>query len=717
MMDDEDEDTERAENAARALANRLTAASHERQQRADQLVKALLARARPRVAPVLPPAEPEPGLLARLRGIVAESLYTEADARDGEHWLGSDPFRLRELPPPPRFLADLDTKTLAPEHVASLLRQLSLADPAPRAIELESAAVSRSEDTGFEIPRVLHSIWLGGVPSAESPELRNLGYAADRYAGECDIVLWTDLPRDAVPDHLVDWAAEHGVALVNIFELFHADAPMITHAQYVLEMAKQLPRGYAAASDLARLEIVYRFGGVYADGDLEYADQDRDPDPDLLGPRPETLVEFLDRLAASRPGFTMDPIPRGGIANDIVAAPARHRVLRVWLEETRVNYFRSHAQIFGGLQAMAMPYVGEDRFALRYVAPHRTGRIHHRVLGLLNITAEDLPATQPPFRFNSVGSWIPVPEPKPSARGAGVGVGDSQVLAVLERCLTVLEWQSIAREGDLYLATIDPVVRALPDPGAAWIALLSVLPKLPGTARITSVTDVRRRDDRGLERIELPPEAQALIDRYALNNSGSTDSASDATAPEAPTEWLGAALSPDGGPVWLVDERVETAALRDRAEACDLLGMFACLTEVAYDAASDEPIGLWIRPDDEVEAWRHPLRFAHLPAGWFGVSLGGPPGWDWREHWPLEAETIGRLVLAAGAAGRPVVLSSPWGGKNAASRLAARLGTLLDQPVEFAEGPLRQPNLLLRPTANTPESHLRYRPLARPDLT
>jgi hypothetical protein len=71
-------------------------------------------------------------------------------------------------------------------------------------------------------------------------------------------VLWTDLPRSAFAEdgdpearRFADWARRRGVILANVFEVFHADAPMMTHAQVVLEMAKQLPRGYAAASDHA----------------------------------------------------------------------------------------------------------------------------------------------------------------------------------------------------------------------------------------------------------------------------------------------------------------------------------------------------------------------------------------------------------------------------------------------------------------------------------
>jgi len=687
-----------ADPAADEVARRLADTAAERVRQADRLAEALLARAKPEVAPLPPPFRPEAEQLVWLREFMSESLYTDQDARDGANWLGSDPFRLRELPPPLDVLAGIDSTALPPEHVAPLLRWLDVARADARC-DLEPfevrapGAVSRSARTGSEIPRILHAVWLGGVPRADSAFLRNLGYVARRYAGELDVVLWTDRTRrDAVGQpgtsearRLASWAADHGVALVDIFEVFHADAPMITHPQYVLEMAKQLPLGYAAASDLVRLEVVHRFGGVYADGDLEYADQHRDPA--ALGPRPESPVEFLDRLADSELGFTMDPLPRGGIGNDIAAGPARHRVIRLWLEETRVNYFRSHAQIFGGLTTMALPYVGENRCAMRYVAPNRTGRIHHRVLALLGLTGPELPATQPPFRFNSAGSWIPAPDGGFAAvaeQPAPVDDEDDQerVVGILARTLTVLEWQSAAREGDLYLAGVDPVVRTLPDPQAAWIALLSVLPSLPGGVEITSVTDVRRRDDRVVERVELPPEAHALIDRRAFG------ARTDGT-PVA--DWLGAGLSVDGGAVWLVDERVEAARLRAAAEpAPSMLDVFGPLTEVAYDLAG-YPVGLWIRPADDATAriWRRPERFAGVPRGWIGVSAGGPPGWDWCERWPLDAETLARLLLGAGVTGRPVLISAPWERKAAVSQLAARLGPVLRQQVEVVEGPLR----------------------------
>jgi hypothetical protein len=688
-------------SAVREVVEALAAASAARRDRARRLVEELVARLKPETAPILPSAAPDAEQLAWLRGIMGESLYTAQDARDGANWLGSDPFRLRELPSPPPDLAGIDMCAVAATDVVPLLRSLDLTRPNHAR---KAGAVSRCARTGNAIPRVLHAVWLGAPPAAGSAFLRNLGYAARRYAGQVDVVLWTDLtrdqarePRDDATRHLIAWAAEHDVALIDSFEVFHADAPMITHPQYVLEMAKQLPRGYAAASDLLRLEIVLRFGGVYADGDVEYADQDRDPE--MSGPAPENLVEFLDRLAGSDPGFAMDPLPRGGIGNDVVAGPASHRAIRLWLEESRVNYFRSHAQIFGGLTVLALPYVGEDRCALRYLAPNRTGRIHHRVAALIGLGREDLTATQPPFRFGSAGSWIPSSGQAQPPAPAAFPDDDEALIGALARCLTVLEWQSLAREGDLYLVGVDPVVRALPDPDAAWIALLTVFGSLPGAAEITSVTDVRRADDGSIERVALPPEAQILIDRITPRRSAQTTA-----------DWLGAGLSSDGSAVWLMDERVEAARVRDRDEpAAPLLDYLAPLIEVAR-TLTGRLVGLWIRPDDgSAEKWRYADRFSRLPDGWIGVSVGGRPGWDWFERWPLDAETLAELLLGAGAHGRPVLLSAPWGTTKSLGHVAARLAGILKQDVEIVEGPLRGPGPLTPP----PLVPLRYSPWGR----
>jgi hypothetical protein len=112
------------------------------------------------------------------------------------------------------------------------------------------------------VPHVVHGIWLGRALPADSVFWENYAAGARRYAGLVDFVVWTDIPRErfaramTVPappagqaDPLADvrvlleWARVNGISLVNVFEVFHAGAPMTLHAQFVLEMCKQLPRG------------------------------------------------------------------------------------------------------------------------------------------------------------------------------------------------------------------------------------------------------------------------------------------------------------------------------------------------------------------------------------------------------------------------------------------------------------------------------------------
>ena len=724
--------------AALAVADRLAAAARAREFRAGQLTESLLALAKPMALPLLPAAAPPPDQLPWLRAMTGMPLYTLTDAQYAADWLGSDAFRLRELPAAPPFLADLAVESLPAELVGPLLRRINLTRPAPTAADLTIKALSaeagrvssherspeerrwgRDPDEGApllppvtRIPRVVHSVWLGGVVQPGSPVAYNVGYAARRYAGVFDVVLWTDLPRSAFAEdgdpaarRFADWARKRGVILANIFEVFHAGAPMVAHPQFTLEMAKQLPRGYAAASDILRVELVQRFGGLYVDGDLQYAEQYIAIGPwGAHGPRPENLVEFLDRLAASDLGFTINPMSGaaiGGCPNDALAGPAGHPAIRLWLETTRVNYFRPVVELFQVLRVMALPYVGQIHAPLRYVTPVRTGRTHHDVLGKLGLDPRDLPPTQPPIRFRSAGSW--------NRAGGADGsetpreLGHDEVVRILARCLTYLEWQLAARQGDLYLASIAPVLRDLPDPGAAWTALLNAFGAMhaprggaSATTAVKSVTDVRRRDDGTLERIDLPPEAAAMIDRRGrghrrgrgLDTLGTLDvNAGAETA--APANWIGAELSPGGDAVWLLDERVEPALLREAGEPIPaLLTEFAPLTEVAVDPAG-RPHGLWIRPPDAARKYRDPERFAQLPSGHVGVSIDGGIGWDWRAELPLDAESLTKLLLDAGLVGSPVRLSVPNGTAEFASGLATRLGVLLDQPVEVVEEPVR----------------------------
>lgn len=86
--------------------------------------------------------------------------------------------------------------------------------------------------------------------------------------------LWTDVTRQqlntAAPDSDIgkfrQWAANNEINLVNIDEVFGQNTPMSQQIYFKLEHNKG-GTGFAAASDILRLEALKRFGGIYTDGD------------------------------------------------------------------------------------------------------------------------------------------------------------------------------------------------------------------------------------------------------------------------------------------------------------------------------------------------------------------------------------------------------------------------------------------------------------------
>jgi hypothetical protein len=168
------------------------------------------------------------------------------------------------------------------------------------------------------------------------------------------------------------------------------------------------------------------------------------------------------------PGFTMNlsPLANGLVGADMLAAPARHPAIRLWLECARLNYFWSQPDMFGGLRMMAVPYVGHRWQEHRYLAPHRYGRIHYQVLALLRMKPATLPPVWPAVKTGRELSWLPPAGGEPAAAVQDPEDAD-HVVGVLARCLTFLQWQLAARDGNLYLSAVDPVIRGLPDPDPA----------------------------------------------------------------------------------------------------------------------------------------------------------------------------------------------------------------------------------------------------------
>ncbi|WP_432842784.1 hypothetical protein [Dactylosporangium sp. CA-092794] len=540
-------------------------------------------------------------VLGWLRRMTYPGLYTwAAEENLARRWIGGDVFGTRRPPAAPAFLAGVDVRTVAPHLVAPLLRRLSMTRPAPAPAELTPRALAgaagpvsrfaredparRWEPSGTApalpattvIPHVVHGIWLGRALPAANSFWANYGAAADAYAGEADFVLWTDIPRhrfDAArtgprpapgrPDplaavrELLAWAITHGIHLVSVAEVFHASAPMTLHHPYTLELSQGVPRAFAAASDHLRVEVVHRFGGLYADGDLHLAGPPYTVDGDGPGPGgggyrlfrgrwlgppdargPARLPELFDRVAASSTGFTLNALTDQIVLNDVILAPAGHPALALWLEGARYNYLRDQRELFGAPPADP-PQRGEPDSWTWAVTPNRSGRVHHWLLSRLGLTGADLVKPAPAVRGNSELSWLPPADGDPP-----VPCADPDPLPTLMACVDLLRWQHLSRAGDLYLTGVAPLIRGLPDPGTAWTALLLAFAALStDLGPVASVTDRRRNHDGSLDVVELPEAARALL---------------EARGPDGP--WLGAGAGA-GDEHWFLGERTVPAGL------------------------------------------------------------------------------------------------------------------------------------------------------------
>ena len=633
--------------------------------------------------------------LGRLVGLPAGTReYEDRIARR----LGPDLFGLRRPAPPPPFLAAVDAGQLEPWQVAPFLRRLSMTHSPPTAGELAPEALNRDAGpvsrarrgararrwgqppkagapllpTETVIPCVVHGIWLGGPVPVHGRFARNFADAARRFQGQADFALWTDVPRrsfDAARDGLprpagqpdplapvrwmLAWARRHGIHLISIPEVFQASDPMLLGAEYAAEMARQIPRGYAGASDLLRLDIVYRFGGAYADGDNLFG-------TDTHGrPLPGTLSGLFADVAASVPGFTLHVLPAGsGMNNDVVIAPARHPGIRLLCEAARIRYGGTEPAIFGGLLRMSQRHVGGRRVLLRYPLVHRTGRTHHIARRLLGFELDDarLVRADQVITYCSELSWAQ-PQPPPPL----LPLTDDQVTACLARAAATLALQLIARPGNLHLPAVAPVIAALPEPDAAWVAILTLLAELAaaGTVpRVTSVTQFRFTDDGALEHIALPSEAEALLDRA-----------------HAAAGWLGADFAAPGQPAWLLDEAVTPARLRWPPPTPRRPAALRRVTRLIKDAGgSVTGIRVAVLSDASPP----------LPPGFLAVHVEARLGQVWVGQRPVTAEDLALLLCDLGLSSRPVVLVSQAhavGGCPGLGPYAARLALLLSQPV------------------------------------
>ncbi len=431
--------------------------------------------------------------------------------------LGPDLFGLRVPPAPEAFLTQIDQTRIDEAQVQGFLRWLNLTADAPRSRRLEE--LPRDVDAVWEhglpekrvrLPKVFHAIWLGGPLSGPSPATRlfrdNLARLAAQFADAGVMVaLWTDVSRAALrqPDaevaDMVAWANAANVTLVSVDEVFHDGAPMRLDRFYRSEMAKLVPAGFAEAADILRLEILLRFGGLYSDPDNRVTD-----------------VAGLLRLA-QRVDLAIG-YESGMLNTGMLLAVRGHRFVSGYLDHIEGNYDVPQPELLpdtvGTTRAENASWLQiPDQTVRRTSVMGRTGPDNlSRVLAKTGYEGANAPALITQFVDGRAHSWVPPVSLDPPRRYT-----EADVPAVLVRVVATLIRGLFNRDGDLHLTAVAPVINGLPDPAAAWIAVIRFILARPDlAARVKTVTD----------RIQgVPPSSDVVVDVPAAVRSdlGLTD--------------------------------------------------------------------------------------------------------------------------------------------------------------------------------------------------
>ena len=506
--------------------------------------------------------------------------------------MGPDLFGLLRLPSPPRFLVTSTCRTLLPEHIAPLLRRICLTQPAPAPPDLHPAALATdpgpvttttrtpaqrrwAQPPGtpllpaqITIPHLIHGIWLGTPLNPASNYAANFAAIARHPPATPTSPSGPTSPAPPSPPptprprpptasptptpHTATCSpgpASHGIHLINVHEIFHAAQPMTLHAQYTAETNKQLPRGYAGATDHLRLDIIHLLGGIYTDGDNHLT-------PHATPAAPHHPPRRRHRL---RPRLHPPPPPRPQHQqrrHHRPRPPPRHHPLA----RTHPHQLHPHpSRTLRRRQKMARHYaeLPADQLWHRYTTRARAGQVRIHVLQRLGLAPDDarLVRVAPVI---TPGSQAPASQ-RSRARATTpplVPLTAGQVTSRLTRAITTLARQLTSREGNLHLTAIAPLITTLPDPDAAWTATLTLLADLTTTGAtppVTSITTFRWTDDGTPHTITLPPEAHALIDHTPHHHP-----------------WLGHTLAAPGHPAWLLDEAITPARLHPRPKPTPL---------------------------------------------------------------------------------------------------------------------------------------------------
>ena len=367
-----------------------------------------------------------------------------------------------------------------------------------------------------EVPKLMQATWFGGTLRPTGPSAgawHRFRAAAKALDGQATFVLFTDRPRaaltavrelDAAPDldpgqsdfHLAQWAREGRIKLVNLFEViaaFEADSPLLPLIQ--TELAKQSPKGYAAASDIARV-FLHKFGGLYTDPDNEIRG--------LHGLRQMGTGQVRDTFAIGEAGT-------GELSNSVMALTRDHPIADMEERLLLDNYRLTQPELI-------------NRFDAHYHAGERTRRHSVILRSGPAVLARAIEAagyerdSAPKFRgviVNADLSWLETGDGiRPARRWT-----KRETLDFAQKVIHTMARSLHYRQGDLHLTRINDAVQTHGNPDLIWNAALSFLAErqhLRRMLRSITYTEAEEPDDTSESRTwelvhELLPEPAASL--------------------------------------------------------------------------------------------------------------------------------------------------------------------------------------------------------------
>jgi hypothetical protein len=468
---------------------------------------------------------------------LSEVLWRASVAVPGVYpGLGPDLFRLWQAPPRPTFLAGVNPSQLAPQQVRNFLRRLDLTGSTPPAPQvLMPATIPHDPDSVWsftppysyeadeagtlqlvaqpvrELPKIVWMIWFG-LPLADQTEtqrrFRENASNLSAKLGETgvQVILVTDVRRSHLDNSMVRrmlaWTQSANIAMVNVEELF-AGWPTLLDHHYRAELGKLLPVGYVAASDIVRVLLLYRFGGVYTDGG------------DNTLPAAENLVRDIEtRLRHNGYAIAHDQ----GRTNAAMFGTARNAFFEAYIHTIRERYAVKQDNLY--------PLVAQtDRESNRIWAEEAQQRIRRNPLmqrtgpDALTDVERKLPNKSidlfSSFKIGGQQSWLPPLNLDPPRQFT-----PGEAPAVLLRVVAELGRGMLDRDGDVHLTAVAPIINGLPDPAAAWRAAIRyILARRDVFGPVRTVTDRIIATNRRDAVVDLPADVAADLGTRSLGHA------------------------------------------------------------------------------------------------------------------------------------------------------------------------------------------------------